>query len=227
MDTNKEINQFTEEELKEIASQLSHPQGENGIKIAESMTETNMGMIENTINMLHLKGSEKVLELGPGEGKHLSYLFDKYPDIHYSALETSELMKQKCEVNNNRYIQNGQTDIALYNGLDVPISKNQFQAIFTVNTLYFWKEPSDFLNQLYQVLKVNGQCLIAFVDYDFMEKLPFTQYGFTKYSRTHLAELVLQTPFQWTDFLTHKEFVKTRTDEIKERVYHIVVLTKK
>jgi hypothetical protein len=55
MDTNKEINQFTEEELKEIAAQLSRPNGDFGIKIAESMTETNMVMIHNTIDLLKLK----------------------------------------------------------------------------------------------------------------------------------------------------------------------------
>lgn len=226
MDTDKELDQFTEEELKELASQLSHPQGEWGTKIAEIMTETNMSMIHNTIDLLNISHGDKVLELGPAEGQHLSYLFENYPNAHYAALEISELMVQKFRENNGQYFEKQWADIQIFNGENIPYSEPQFNTVFTVNTLYFWKNPKDFLYQICEILKEGGQFFITFAHKDFMDKLPFTQYGFTKYTQDNLEQLVAQTPFQWTDFLIRKELVNSKPNEFKERIYHIAVLTK-
>ncbi len=226
MGADKELDQFTEEELKELASQLSHPQGEWGEKVAEIMTETNMSMIHDTIDVLKITYGDKVLELGPGEGKHLSYFFKNYPDTKYTALEISELMVQKFRGNNGQYLQKQWADIQIYNGENIPYSEPLFNTIFTVNTLYFWKNPKELLYQICEILKEGGQCFITFSNKDFMDKLPFTQYGFTKYTQDDLEQLVAQTPFQWTDFLTRKELINTTTNEFKERIYHIAVLTK-
>jgi SAM-dependent methyltransferase len=227
MGSNKEIEQFTPEESQEIAAQLSCPQGVNGIKIANSMTETNMGMICKTIDLLQLNEGEKVLELGPGEGKHLPYLFDSIPGILYTALEISPLMAHKCQENHPEYFESQQANIHLYEGENIPFSEPIFDAIFTVNTLYFWTKPQEFLHQLSKALKTPGSCIITIADKGFLEELPFTRYGFNIYSLEDLKQLVDKSPFNWTECLTHKEKINIGANQLKERTYHTVILKNK
>jgi len=57
---------LTKEQLQEMASQLSRPQGHEGIKVANMMHQSNFGMTKSTVEALKIKDNEKILELGHG-----------------------------------------------------------------------------------------------------------------------------------------------------------------
>ncbi len=48
------LSEFTEEDLKELAKQLSRPYGDIGIQVANTMNETNITMTLNAIRHLSL-----------------------------------------------------------------------------------------------------------------------------------------------------------------------------
>jgi SAM-dependent methyltransferase len=60
----------------------------------------------------------------------------------------------------------------LYEGKKLPFEDETFDKIFTVNTVYFWENPVEFLNEIYRVLKDDGTFVLTFGQRDFMEKLP-------------------------------------------------------
>jgi len=95
---------LSEQELQELASQLSHPKGENGIATAKSMNVANNNMIENVIAQIDFKDNSKILEIGPGNGLHINYLFNKNPSIHYTGIDISELMVQEATRLNSEFI---------------------------------------------------------------------------------------------------------------------------
>lgn len=74
---------MNEEDLKNIASQLSNPDGEVGIQIAEMMNTTNFAMTSDCIDTLNLKDHTSVLEIGHGNCGHLSYLLEKANHLKY------------------------------------------------------------------------------------------------------------------------------------------------
>jgi len=213
---------LTPEELAEMARQLGCPSGEGGIFIANMMNESNAGMIGSTIEVVQLQANDSVLELGHGNGKHIPEILSQAANISYHGLEISELMKTEAETLNTT----NHTSFSIYDGEKIPFDAQMFDKVITVNTLYFWKNPLALLQEIYRILKINGLCCIAFAQKEFMEKLPFTAYGFELYDEQKFELLVSQTNFKLIQFTQHTEMVKTRTNEMVERSYTVATLQK-
>lgn len=212
---------FTEDQLKEMAQQLSCPYGDNGVGVADLMHDTNFGMSKSTIDALKIVDHDSILELGHGNGKHITTIMQAAVNVSYSGLEISELMKQEAESLNIAH-----TSFHLYNGEIIPFKAEQFTKAMTVNTIYFWKNPVALLNEVYRVLKPGSLFCITFAQKEFMEMLPFTQHGFNLYDSAKLEKLVQQSSFQLIDLTNQTELVKSKADEMVERLYTVATLQK-
>ena len=212
---------FTEEQLKEMAIQLSCPSGDNGVGVANLMHDTNFGMTKSTIDALNIIDNDSVLELGHGNGKHISTIIQAATAVSYHGLEISELMQQEAAA---LHITN--SSFYSYDGENIPFEDEKFSKAMTVNTIYFWKNPVQLLNEVYRVLKTDGLFCITFAQKDFMEMLPFTQHGFNLYDDQKLEDLVKQSSFKLINFTAHTEQVKSKADEMVERPYTVATLQK-
>ncbi|MGE4513300.1 MAG: class I SAM-dependent methyltransferase, partial [Chryseobacterium sp.] len=118
-------------------------------------------------------------------------------------------------------------NFVLYEGEKLPFGDKVFDKIFTVNTVYFWKDPVQYFNEIYRVLKDNGTFVLTFGQRDFMEKLPFTQFGFTLYNTDEMEETVSQSHFKRMKISEREEQVKSKTgDETITRNYTILTIKK-
>lgn len=214
------------DELKEIAAQLRQPSGEKGTAMAQMMHETNIGMTKNAIANLQLANGDKVLELGHGNCGHLDYLLEQATNLRYNGLELSELMNKEAQDSHRELIAQGQASFSLYDGLTIPFPDHHFDKIFTVNTVYFWSQPHALIAEIYRVLKPGGKCCITFANSDFMETLPFTQFGFELYSIQRMEDLAASTPFQIVRLDEQQEQVKTKAGDWVERQFNTIVLQK-
>lgn len=220
-----EKNTPSADELKEIARQLAHPDGPRGIDMGHMMNESNIGMTLNAIKQLALEDNDVVLELGHGNANHLATLHQQ-AKVQYHGLDISATMKREAEKYARKNNLSVNSTFHLYNGTDVPFDNNTFDKIFTVNTLYFWQAPDQLLGALYRTLKPNGLLSIAFVDKATMDTLPFTAYGFTKYTRTAFEELIKRTPFKVLSLEKFEEKIKNKMLEEIARTYFVAVLIK-
>ena len=213
---------LSEQELKELASQLSHPKGENGIATAKSMNVANDNMIRNVINQIDIFDDINILEIGPGNGLHIKYLFEKNPNLNYTGIDISELMIQEATDLNSELIKNGKAIFELTNGEIIEKENNFFNAIFTVNTLYFWKNPKEYLQELYRVLKNEGQLILGFVPKSTMEKIPFTKYGFELYDNESVQNLLEEIGFKIDKIISETEEVLSNTGDKKIRTFTVI-----
>lgn len=213
---------LSEQELKELASQLSHPKGENGIATAKSMNVANDNMIRNVINQIDIFDDINILEIGPGNGLHIKYLFEKNPNINYTGIDISELMIQEATDLNSEFTKNGKVIFELTNGEIIEKENNSFNAIFTVNTLYFWKNPKEYLQELYRVLKNEGQLILGFVPKSTMEKIPFTKYGFELYDNESVQNLLEEIGFKIDKIISETEEVLSNTGDKKIRTFTVI-----
>jgi ubiquinone/menaquinone biosynthesis C-methylase UbiE len=213
-------------DLQELASQLSHPKGEKGIQVADMMHATNIGMTLHAISSLELSGHEAVLELGHGNGAHLMHILKDRPAVHYDGLEMSELMHEEAKKINAGFIEEQKASFHVYDGKLIPFPDNHFDRIFTVNTIYFWSDPPALLAELYRVLKTGGRLCITFAQESFMKQLPFTTYGFELYSTDKLEKLVSDSPFHILKTESQTEQVMSKMGELMDREFTTVTLQK-
>lgn len=214
------------EEIQEIASQLRCPTGKEGVKTAALLNERNINMTLSGINNLHLTVKDRVLELGHGNCGHLNKILTQAPDIIYFGLEISPLMQSEAEKLNKVSVENKRASFHTYDGNKIPFENDSFDKIMTVNTLYFWNRPLSLLNEIYRVLKPNGKCSIVFVQKNFMENLPFAQYGFQLYGTNEIRTLIKPTSFKLVKIKKKKELIKDSNEQFTERPYSIVILEK-
>jgi len=213
-------------ELEDIASQLRRPHGEKGLEIASMMNVNNIGMTRHSIVSMDIQEGDAILEVGPGNALHLEEIFKIQPEIRYTGIDISNLMHAEAKRINEKFISEGKADFVLYKGEKFDFPDNSFDKIFTVNTLYFWKDPSDMLNELYRILKPKGRCCITFGHKEFMQQLPFTVFGFTLYTPGDVTQLVSGSLFQIVIQNDSVEEVMSKTGEKMTRKFTTLVLGK-
>ena len=214
-----------EKDLKILAQNLANPQGEKGIQIGEMMHATNIGMTLESIHSLLVEDSEHILEIGHGNAGHLKSFLKIAKDLKYTGIDISETMHNEAKNLNSEF--KDQADFVLYEGEKLPFEDEVFDKIFTVNTVYFWKEPVEYLNEIYRVLKDNGTFILTFGQRDFMETLPFTAYDFTLYSNDEMEELISKTQFKRMKISEKEEEIKSKTgDELIKRIYTVLTIKK-
>ncbi|WBV60448.1 class I SAM-dependent methyltransferase [Chryseobacterium camelliae] len=213
------------ENLKILAQHLANPQGEKGIEVGEMMHATNIGMTLESIKTLLIEDDETVLEIGHGNAAHVKSILSKAQNVKYTGIDISETMHNEAK-RLNKECKN-QAEFVLYEGEKLPFEDRTFDKIFTVNTVYFWKEPIEYLNEIYRVLKDNGTFVLTFGQRDFMEKLPFTQYDFTLYNTDEMEETVSKSHFKRMKISEKEEEVKSKTgNETITRNYTVLTIKK-
>lgn len=217
---------MNEEDLKSIANQLSKPDREHGIQVAEMMNTTNFTMTSDCINQMNLKDNSSVLEIGHGNCGHLNYLLDKAKKIKYVGLEISSLMSEEAKKINSPSLSED-VQFVLYDGLKLPFEEKRFDSIFTVNTIYFWKDPQDFLAEIHRILKPAGKMLITMADKTFMEKLPFTKYVFTLYETTEVEKLAKNAGFEISEIKENRDEVRSKVGDLVTRKFYTLTFVKK
>ncbi|MDQ1162771.1 ubiquinone/menaquinone biosynthesis C-methylase UbiE [Chryseobacterium sp. SORGH_AS 447] len=214
-----------QEKLKILAQNLANPEGEKGIEIGEMMNATNIGMTLESIKALLIEDSEHILEIGHGNAGHVKSILNRAQNIKYTGIDISATMHNEAKRLNEAF--RDQADFVLYDGEKLPFEDNTFDKIFTVNTVYFWKQPVDYLNEVYRVLKKTGIFILTFAQKDFMEKLPFTQFDFTLYNTDEMEETVSGSYFSRMTVSERGEEVKSKTgDETITRNYTILTIKK-
>ncbi len=214
-----------ENELKILALNLANPQGEKGIEIGEMMNATNIGMTLESIKALVIEDHDSILEIGHGNAGHLQNILNRAKKVKYTGIDISETMNKEARKINAEF--SDQTEFILYEGKKLPFEDKVFDKIFTVNTVYFWENPVDYLNEIYRVLKDNGIFVLTFGQKEFMKNLPFTAYHFTLYSNEDLAELVSKSHFKRMKISEKQEEIKSKTGNgLIKRIYTVLTIKK-
>lgn len=214
-----------DKDLKILARNLANPQGEKGIQIGEMMNATNIGMTLESIHALLIEDNENILEIGHGNAGHLKSFLKIAKDLKYTGIDISETMHN--EAKNLNIECKDQAEFVLYEGEKLPFEDEVFDKIFTVNTVYFWKNPVEYLNEIYRVMKDNGTFVLTFGQRDFMEKLPFTVYDFKLYSNEEMEELISKSHFKRMKISEKEEQVQSKTgDETVTRLYTVLTIKK-
>ena len=216
--------EYTEDDFREFAAQLSRPKGALGIEVGLDMNRNNAPMISATIERLRLSGAERILELGHGNGSHIPDLLGRASDLEYTGLEISELMHQ--EARKIDALPTSRVSFHLYSGELFPFDDLMFDRIMTVNTVYFWKDPRTTLQEMFRVLQTGGSAHITFGQRATMERLPFTKFGFQHYDTPNMKALLNELPWRSIEVDDHADEIPFGPDNSMTREFSIATVVK-
>lgn len=205
----------------EISDLLRKPSGQYALEIAKIMADHNSFMNEYTHQTIQLEQNDCVLEMGIGNGAFLQSLQKQIGKGKLIGIDYSETMIEEAKKLNAELIEKKNVEV-LHAFIDnMPFTNDFFDKIITVNTVYFWDNPVNYLEEIKRVLKVGGKLAIGFRPKHIIEKLPFTQQGFTFYTIEELSTLLTKNGF---DILIEE----TKQDErITELETSVIVAQKK
>ncbi|WP_227428920.1 class I SAM-dependent methyltransferase [Psychrobacter sp. I-STPA6b] len=212
--------------LNELAQQLRCPSGEFGQQLGSSMHQSNLTMTQSAIALLDISDGDSVLELGHGNAGHLKELLQQADNIRYRGLEISPLMYEQASLLNQPLTDDYDIEFGLYDGLTLPFADNEFDKIFSVNTLYFWQNPKQFMGELARCLKVSGVLVLAYGQKEFMQTLPFIDMGFTLYEDNEVSELTENTLLKISEFSHQQDKAISKTGDMVDRYFTVVKMVK-
>lgn len=207
------------------AAQLRRPHGAEATSTAEQMNSANHHTNIKAIEYLQLKACNRVLEIGPGNGRFVANLLSKAPQLSYVGIDWSaEMVEAGYELNADlvakRRIQfvHGSSDA-------LPFPSQHFDRVLSVHTLYFWEKPLSHLREIYRALTVGGLLCLAIGEKSFMKDLPFTNHGFTLYDEARTRTLLKSAGFIDINSHNFREVGESNTGTCIEKT--ILILTAK
>ena len=117
-----------------------------------------------TEQVLALQPADRVLEIGCGTGKLISRIVSKVQTGCIEGIDFSPAMVALARKRNRKTIARGTVSIVEGDFDGHPYPENHFDAIYSVNTIYFWKNPEQTLDKAMSILVPGGRLVVAFED---------------------------------------------------------------
>ena len=135
-------------------------------------------------------------------------------------------MIAESEKLNEKWISKGQARFRLATITSLPFSDNEFNKVFTVNTIYFWDNEKDTLNEIKRIMQPGGKLIIGFRPKHQMEKYPFTKYGFAQFSAADVEKLLSENGFSIIDISENHESDFDLNGQMIQRENVVVIASK-
>lgn len=181
---------------EELAAQLRQPTGAMGKEVAHFMNEGNRFMCLTSYQKLNPDAGNMILEIGMGNGFFVKELLAMAPELSYTGVDFSEDMVREALSINHEFVQQGSATFVEASIAALPFTDASFNSITTTNTLYFWPNPVENANELFRVLKPGGKLLLAYRPSSFLDRVPFTKFGFTKWDIPEVEKLLADAGFK-------------------------------
>jgi SAM-dependent methyltransferase len=145
-----------------IGRQFALPHGALGRLAGRTMAFANAGMNRFTVECMAVTPTDQILEIGFGPGELIERLTRLVPDGLVAGIDPSETMLAQAVARNRAAVEAGRVDLRLGSISAIPFADRRFDAVCTVNTIYFWPNPAADLAEVRRVLRDGGQVFITF-----------------------------------------------------------------
>lgn len=174
-----------------FSKQARKPSGFFGrFYMARVFEKGNAELNELVKETLSVTKNDRVLEIGFGTGKLLKEIADNLENGLIEGVDFSKSMTAIAQRKNKKHINDGKVKIRMGNFDELPYNDNSFDKIFSVNTIYFWKEPQATIAKIFRLLKPGGKLFLGFHDKIEMEKMPLNKDVFRYYSTHDVTNLL-------------------------------------
>ena len=176
---------------KFIARQLANPSGLFGRNITvRGLTKANTPMNKLTLEQLSPQPHDRILEVGFGGGDLLKQILATRSCEYVAGVDRSPDMVRVVKRRLEQYIRAGTLEVRVADIETLPYADGEFTKLCTVNTLYFWEDPSAALKECRRVLANDGSLLLCFNSKEDLEKWPPHKHGFRLYQVAEVQSML-------------------------------------
>ena len=201
-------------ESKTLGPQLRSPHGPMANEVGLFMERINVELYTFCLEHNPPAESEKVLEIGPGNGAFCSQYFLQTKDLVYTGVEMSQEMYEECLVRNKTFVECGRAKFFKGDILNLQLNDNTYDAIYGVNVIYFLNPVLDYLNLFHRILKPGGRLSFGLRDGRTMKNLPFVDDHFNLYEAEEIVNILRKAGFEHVEYQTAPETIKTLEGQI-------------
>jgi ubiquinone/menaquinone biosynthesis C-methylase UbiE len=181
---------------RKLAENLRHPKGLFGWFIGQFMNHFNKGIIQQTINLLPTSRNQKVVEIGFGSGKALQLASRELVDAHFYGFDISEKMIKSARRRNRKLMRDGRLKLELASISAIPLKDDFIDTIYTINTIYFWKNLDKGCQEVNRILKKDGLFIISFNPKENMNEAVYPSDLFQFLSSDEVIDLMERNGFE-------------------------------
>lgn len=174
-----------------IARQFGKPTGFGGKVSTFIMNCMNKELYRAVENNLDIRPADAILDIGFGNGYLIRRLTKHNLQKLYGVEISADMLNITAE-KSKLAIEEGRIELSLADVQQLPYSSNSIDKAYTVNTVYFWNDVDKSFAEIRRVLKPGGVFLNVIYLKEWMDKLPVTQYGFTKYGVEEISEVTVR-----------------------------------
>ncbi len=178
-----------------IGSQFGNPRGIVGFLCCKCMNIINNRMYRKTVALLSLKKDQKLLDIGYGNG-YLLELADKTFGCSLYGIDISEDMKDLAEKRNRKALEAGRLDLQVGDCCNLEFADSSFDAVSSINTVYFWPDTVKGLSEIRRCLVPGGCFINAVYTKEWLSRTKMAEKGFRKFDSDELVDLGRQAGFE-------------------------------
>ena len=164
-----------------LSKQLGHPSGWVGRLILRLLNQENATMNKVALNTLDVQTGQHILEIGFGGGSLIEQLLKTERTLKVAAIDISDTAVAIARKRFKEAITTNHLVVHQAKAEAMPFMDDLFDAIVTVNTLYFWPDVFAVLHECQRCLKPGGKLVITYASKAFLEAQQATQFGFQAY----------------------------------------------
>jgi ubiquinone/menaquinone biosynthesis C-methylase UbiE len=147
--------------IERLNSQFAHPEGWVGHLVGIILALKNRSRNAWTISMLDIQPDDQVLEIGFGPGQAIQEVAKLTPNGFVAGIDLSEVMVAQASKRNAAAIRAGRVLLQQGSESPLPFEDDKFNKIFAVNSMQFWSNPMEGLQEMRRVLKPGGRVVIT------------------------------------------------------------------
>lgn len=145
-----------------FGSQFGNPRGVLGWLAGWWMDAENAHLNDWVVGLLAAAPAERVLEVGFGTGRTALRVAGSLGSGSFAGVDTSPLMVRRARRRLRRALPPARLDLRLGSAEALPFAAGGFDAVYAVNTVYFWDDLGPPLREMHRVLRRGGRLAIGF-----------------------------------------------------------------
>ena len=141
-------------------------------------TELNDFVLESLV----VSENDSILEIGSGTGVLAYEIANHLNSGIIEGIDFSKAMYKLAKKKNRNHIANGKVKFYLGDFANISFSYNDYDKVFSVNTVYFWTSPQSIILKISELLKPGGKVFIGYHEESEMEQMPLNREVFKYYT---------------------------------------------